>query len=132
MQTGRERQRVGALIARLRVRPPDPEQAIARLSGGNQQKALLARWLLKENLRVLLVDEPTRGIDVGAKAEIYQLLDELARTGLAIAIFSSEMPEILGLCDRMYAMREGRLAAEYERAEATPEKLLVSALPAAR
>lgn len=131
VQTGRERQQVGALIARLRVRPPDPEQAIARLSGGNQQKVLLARWLLKENLRVLLVDEPTRGIDVGAKAEIYQLLDELAHGGLAIAIFSSEMPEILGLCDRMYAMREGRIAAEYERAEATPEKLLASALPAA-
>ena len=132
VQTELERQQVGALIARLRVRPPDQEQAIARLSGGNQQKVLLARWLLKENLRVLLVDEPTRGIDVGAKAEIYHLLDELACEGLAIAIFSSEMPEILGLCDRVYVLRAGRIAAEYERAEATPEKLLASALPGVR
>lgn len=129
VQVGMERQQVGALVARLRLRPPDQEQTIARLSGGNQQKALLARWLLKKNLRVLLVDEPTRGIDVGAKAEIYHLLDGLARQGLAIAILSSEMPEILGLCDRVYVMREGRIAAEYERAEATPEKLLASALP---
>ena len=129
VQVGMERQQVGALVARLRLRPPDQEQTIARLSGGNQQKALLARWLLKENLRVLLVDEPTRGIDVGAKAEIYQLLDGLARQGLAIVVLSSEMPEILGLCDRVYVMREGRIAAEYERAEATPEKLLASALP---
>ena len=129
VQVGMERQQVGSLVTRLRLRPPDQEQTIARLSGGNQQKALLARWLLKENLRVLLVDEPTRGIDVGAKAEIYQLLDELARQGLAIAILSSEMPEILGLCDRVYVMREGQIAAEYARAEATPEKLLASALP---
>ncbi len=131
VQVGMERQQVGALVARLRLRPPDQEQTIARLSGGNQQKALLARWLLKENLRVLLVDEPTRGIDVGAKAEIYQLLDGLARQGLAIVVLSSEMPEILGLCDRVYVMREGRIAAEYARAEATPEKLLASALPSA-
>ena len=131
VQIGMERQQVGALVARLRLRPPDQEQTIARLSGGNQQKALLARWLLKENLRVLLVDEPTRGIDVGAKAEIYHLLDGLARQGLAIVVLSSEMPEILGLCDRVYVMREGRIAAEYARAEATPEKLLASALPTA-
>ncbi len=78
---------------------------------------------------MLLVDEPTRRIDVGAKAEIYQLLDELARQGLAIVVLSSEMPEILGLCDRVYVMREGQIAAEYARAEATPEKLLASALP---
>ena len=102
---------------------------MAKLSGGNQQKALLARWLLKENLKVLLIDEPTRGIDVGAKAEIYQLLDELARGGLAVVLLSSEMPEILGLCDRIYVMTHGRIAAEYGRAEATPEKLLASALP---
>ncbi len=132
VQVSMERQQVGALVARLRLRPPDQEQTIARLSGGNQQKVLLARWLLKENLRVLLVDEPTRGIDVGAKAEIYQLLDELARQGLAIAILSSEMPEILGLCDRVYVMCEGQITAEYARAEATPEKLLASALPSPR
>ncbi len=129
VQAGIERQQVGGLVERLKVRTPDQEQEIAKLSGGNQQKALLARWLLKENLKVLLIDEPTRGIDVGAKAEIYALLDALAREGLAVVLLSSEMPEILGLCDRMYVMCEGRIAAEYGRAQATPEKLLASALP---
>ena len=89
----------------------------------------MARWLLKDNLKVLLVDEPTRGIDVGAKAEIYQLLNDLARDGLAVVLLSSEMPEVLGLCDRIYVMSEGRIAAVYDRSEATPEKLLASALP---
>lgn len=131
VQEGAERQQVGVLVEQLKVRTPDQEQEIAKLSGGNQQKTLLARWLLKENLKVLLIDEPTRGIDVGAKAEIYQLLDELARDGLAVVLLSSEMPEILGLCDRIYVMSEGRIAAEYNRAEATPEKLLASALPSA-
>ena len=126
---GEEKQRVGALVDRLRVRTPDQEQEIAKLSGGNQQKALLARWLLKDNLKVLLVDEPTRGIDVGAKAEIYQLLNDLARDGLAVVLLSSEMPEVLGLCDRIYVMSEGRIAAVYDGSEATPEKLLASALP---
>ena len=126
---GEEKQRVGALVDRLCVRTPDQEQEIAKLSGGNQQKALLARWLLKDNLKVLLVDEPTRGIDVGAKAEIYQLLNDLARDGLAVVLLSSEMPEVLGLCDRIYVMSEGRIAAVYDRSEATPEKLLASALP---
>ena len=106
----------------MRVRTPDQEQEIAKLSGGNQQKALLARWLLKDNLKVLLVDEPTRGIDVGAKAEIYQLLNDLARDGLAVVLLSSEMPEVLGMCDRIYVMSEGRIAAVYDRSEATPEK----------
>ena len=129
VRKGEERRRVGELVAQLRVRTPDQEQEIAKLSGGNQQKALLVRWLLKDNLKVLLVDEPTRGIDVGAKAEIYQLLDNLAREGLAVVLLSSEMPEILGLCDRIYVMSAGRIAAEYDRAEATPEKLLASALP---
>ena len=131
VQESDERQQVEVLVQRLKVRTPDQEQEIAKLSGGNQQKTLLARWLLKENLKVLLIDEPTRGIDVGAKAEIYQLLDGLAREGLAVVLLSSEMPEILGLCDRMYVMSEGRIAAEYSRAEATPEKLLASALPGA-
>ena len=129
VQQGLERRQVGTLVERLKVRTPDQEQTIAKLSGGNQQKTLLVRWLLKENLKVLLVDEPTRGIDVGAKAEIYQLLDGLAREGLAVVVLSSEMPEILGLCDRIYVMRAGRIAAEYGHAEATPEKLLASALP---
>ena len=122
---GRE---VDRFIERLQIRTPGRRQSIAKLSGGNQQKALIARWLLKENLQVLFVDEPTRGIDVGAKAEIYALLDRLAGDGLGVVVISSEMPEILGLCDRIYVMRHGRIAAEFGREAATQEKLLQAAL----
>ena len=101
---------------------------IINLSGGNQQKVLIARWLAKKNLKVLIVDEPTRGIDIGAKSEIYGFLDELAKSGLAIVVMSSEMQEILGVCDRIYVMRKGSIAAEYQAAEATQEKLLSSAI----
>ena len=96
--------------------------------GGNQQKVLVARWLAKKNLKVLIVDEPTRGIDVGAKTEIYRLLDELAGHGLAVLVMSSEMQEILGVCDRIYVMKRGRITAEYSSEEATQEKLLASAI----
>ncbi len=129
VQKRRERSLVEQLIARLQVRTPDIDVQIANLSGGNQQKVLLARWMMVENLRVLLVDEPTRGIDVGAKSEIYRVLDEMARQGLAIVVLSSEMEEVLGLCDRIYVMCEGRITDHYARGEATPEALLSSALP---
>ena len=115
--------------------PPDGITAIIkrRLVTGAAQfgVALGARIYLcaGEAERAALVDEPTRGIDVGAKAEIYQLLNDLARDGLAVVLLSSEMPEVLGLCDRIYVMSEGRIAAVYDRSEATPEKLLASALP---
>ena len=101
---------------RLRVRAPTMETAIASLSGGNQQKIALAKWIARE-CDVLVVDEPTRGIDVGAKAEIYQLLDELACEGQALLVISSELPELIGLCSRILVMREGRLAGEVPRAE---------------
>ena len=81
------------------------------------------------NLKILLVDEPTRGIDVGAKDEIYRVLDELAKSGLALVVFSSEIEEVLGLCDRIYVLREGAITAHYRSEEATPEALLESALP---
>lgn len=129
VQRRRERTLVEQLIARLQVRTPDIDVHIANLSGGNQQKVLLARWMMVANLRVLLVDEPTRGIDVGAKSEIYRVLDEMARQGLAIIVLSSEMEEVLGLCDRIYVMCEGRITAHCTRGEATPEALLASALP---
>ena len=109
------------------LRIPDQthrDQAIAKLSGGNQQKALIARWLIKDNLKVLFVDEPTRGIDVGAKAEIYALLDRLAGRGLGIVVVSSELPELLGLCDRVYVMNEGRFVGELPTSEATQEKIM--------
>ena len=129
VQRGVEQSRVEASVERLRVRTASTETPIANLSGGNQQKVLLCRWLLVDNLKVLLVDEPTRGIDVGAKDEIYRVLDELAQTGLAIIVFSSEMEEVLGLCDRIYVLREGAINAHYHREEASPEALLESALP---
>ena len=82
-----------------------------------------------DNLKILLVDEPTRGIDVGAKDEIFRVLDELAKSGLALVVFSSEIEEVLGLCDRIYVLREGAITAHYRCEEATPEALLESALP---
>lgn len=118
----------GRMIDELRIKTPSQEQLIVNLSGGNQQKVLIARWLAKENLKVLIVDEPTRGIDVGAKAEIYSLLDSLAKSGLAVVVMSSEMQEILGVCDRIYVMRQGRIVDEYSAREATQENLLSSAI----
>ena len=94
------------------------EQVVGKLSGGNQQKVVLGKWLATKP-RVLIMDEPTRGIDVGAKAEIHRLMSELAGQGLAILMISSELPEILGMSDRVLVMREGRLVAEFPRAQAT-------------
>jgi rhamnose transport system ATP-binding protein len=91
-----------------------------RLSGGNQQKIVLGKWLANQP-KLLILDEPTRGIDVGAKAEIHRLMCELAAQGLAILMISSELPEVLGMSDRVLVMREGRLVAEFSRAETTPE-----------
>ena len=93
------------------------------LSGGNQQKLLIARWLEADS-RFLIFDEPTRGIDVGAKAEIYALLGELAAAGKGILLISSDLPEILGMCDRVLVMREGRIVAECGAAEATAEEIM--------
>ncbi|HYC72002.1 MAG TPA: sugar ABC transporter ATP-binding protein [Opitutaceae bacterium] len=109
-----ERELVGRYAQRLRVKAPSLETIIGSLSGGNQQKIALAKWLAR-SCDVLIVDEPTRGIDVGAKSEIYQLLDELAGEGKAILMISSELPELLGLCTRILVMREGRLVGEVPR-----------------
>lgn len=112
----------------IHIKTPSVHQLIVNLSGGNQQKAILARWLVKNNLKVLVIDEPTRGIDVGAKAEIYAILEKLADAGLAVVIMSSEMQEILNVCDRIYVMHRGRIVSEYNIEDATQEKLLTSAL----
>ncbi|MCA1555657.1 MAG: ATP-binding cassette domain-containing protein, partial [Acidobacteria bacterium] len=93
------------------------------LSGGNQQKVVLAKWLLT-NPRVLFLDEPTRGIDVGAKQEIYAQINTLAKSGLAIVLVSSELPEVLGLSDRVLVLHEGRVTGEFTRNNATPEKVM--------
>jgi len=103
------------------------QQKVGTLSGGNQQKVVLARGLATEP-KVLLLHEPTRGIDVGAKAEIYQILNQLAARGIAILIVSSELPELIGQCDRIFAMHDGRITGEYSRREATEERILASAM----
>jgi inositol transport system ATP-binding protein len=107
----------------LNIHMTGPEQRVANLSGGNQQKIVIARWLALKP-KVLIVDEPTRGIDVAAKAEVHQLLDELARQGIAIIMISSELPEILSMSDRIIALRGGRQTGEFRREEATEEKLM--------
>jgi inositol transport system ATP-binding protein len=109
--------------ARLRVRTPDLEEPIINLSGGNQQKVLIARWLMTHP-RILILDEPTRGIDVGAKAEIHKLISELAAQGVAVLMISSEMPEVLGMSDRVLVMHEGRMTGVVERKDATQVKIM--------
>ncbi len=117
---GRERQNALGAIERFGVRTRGPEQPVRQLSGGNQQKVVLAKWLAAEP-RVIIMDEPTRGIDVGAKSEIHALMGRLAQQGLAILMISSELPEVLGMSDRVLVMNGGRIVAEFPRAEATPE-----------
>ena len=123
----REREAVGAVCRRLQVKAPSIEVKAATLSGGNQQKVVLAKWLAL-GPRVLIVDEPTRGIDVGAKAEIYRLLRALAREGVAIVMISSDMEEILHLSDRVAVMHEGRLTGILERADCTEQRIMTLAV----
>ena len=110
----------------LRVKANSPLTVTGTLSGGNQQKVVLGKWLLT-NPKVLFLDEPTRGIDVGAKQEIYAEINKLAKTGLAIVLVSSELPEVLGLSDRVMVLHEGRVTGEFVRKEATPEKVMAAA-----
>jgi ABC-type sugar transport system ATPase subunit len=117
-------------IARFAIRTRGPEQRVRQLSGGNQQKVVLAKWVATEP-RVLIMDEPTRGIDVGAKAEIHALMSRLASQGLAILMISSELPEVLGMSDRVLVMRGGRITGSFERQEATPDSV-GAAMTAAR
>ena len=111
------------MARKLRVKTPNLEERIENLSGGNQQKALIGRWLLTKP-RILILDEPTRGIDVGAKAEIHRLVTELARDGVAVIMISSEMPEVLGMSDRVMVMHEGRVTGFLDRAEASQIKVM--------
>ena len=124
---GREKSAVQSFIDRFRVKTPGLAQPIKHLSGGNQQKVLLARWLMR-GLKVIVVDEPTRGIDVGAKSEIFALIDRLAGEGLAVIMMTSEMPELLGLSDRIAVMAGGRITAMMNRGEATQEAILNAAI----
>ncbi len=119
-----------AAVNRLRIRARGPAQPVIELSGGNQQKVLLARWL-RPGTRVLLLDEPTRGVDVVAKAEIHQFLREAASNGMGLLVASSDLPELLSLCDRIYVMRAGAVAGEVPAAEANATRLLTMASAAA-
>jgi ribose transport system ATP-binding protein len=113
-------------IERLHIRPANPAKTIARMSGGNQQKVLLGRWLFA-NSRVFLLDEPTRGVDVAARSEIYRAINELVEAGAAVVMVSSDLPELLGMADRILVMRRGRLVAELDAKSTTQEEVLTHA-----
>jgi rhamnose transport system ATP-binding protein len=126
IRAARERELAATWAKRLQLKHASLDQPVERLSGGNQQKVVLAKWLATEP-RLLVVDEPTRGIDVGTKAEVHRLLSEQAAKGLAVLMVSSELPEVLGMADRVLVMREGDLVASFDRAEATQERVMLAA-----
>ncbi|MGC3996717.1 MAG: ATP-binding cassette domain-containing protein [Anaeromyxobacter sp.] len=127
IQRAREKAAVQRMIADLRIKTPSAEFQVVNMSGGNQQKVILARWLLSDT-KVLIMDEPTRGIDVGAKSEIYQIMNELTKRGVAIIMISSELPEVLGMSDRVLVMREGTIVGELPRAQASEEAIMKHAV----
>lgn len=126
VRKGQEVAAVERTMSDLRVKARSPEIVVGTLSGGNQQKVVLGKWLLNRP-RVLLLDEPTRGIDIAAKQEIYTRIAQLAQEGLALVVVSSEMEELRGLCDRILVMHEGRITGEFARVDATPEKIMACA-----
>jgi ABC-type sugar transport system ATPase subunit len=121
-----ERKLAADYVRQLDIRTQGVEQEVVNLSGGNQQKVVIAKWLATQP-RILILDEPTRGIDVGAKAEVHGLMSRLAATGVSILMISSELPEILGMSDRILVVRQGRISAEFTRQEASQEKILAAA-----
>ena len=121
----REQAKTKAIIEKMRIKIHGVDQTVSSLSGGNQQKIVVAKWLLTEPELVFL-DEPTRGIDVGAKYEIYELIQELAKSGKAVIVVSSEMPELLGICDRLIVLKQGRIVSELPVQEATQEKIMTA------
>ncbi|HEV3173863.1 MAG TPA: sugar ABC transporter ATP-binding protein [Actinocrinis sp.] len=127
VRRGAERDLARRYVKQLSVRASSIEQEVGTLSGGNQQKVVLARWLARRP-RVLILDEPTRGVDVGAKAEIYSIVNDLAAEGMALLVISSELPELLGLSDRIVVMHGGRVSGRLSRADATEERVLALAM----
>jgi ABC-type sugar transport system ATPase subunit len=121
-----EVKRAGELTSKMKLKAPNLEAKVGQLSGGNQQKVVLSKWLMT-NPKVLILDEPTRGIDVGAKYEIYKIINELVSEGVGIVIISSELPEVLGMSDRVLVMSEGSITGEFLREEATQEKIMMCA-----
>jgi ABC-type sugar transport system ATPase subunit len=126
VRLGAERALARRMVEMLRVRTPSIEQKVLNLSGGNQQKVVIAKWLALRP-KILIMDEPTRGIDIGAKAEVHGLMHQLAADGVAILMISSELPEIVGMSDRVLVMRQGRIAGELARSEATQEAIMALA-----
>ena len=121
----KEEKEVREVFRKVRVKTPSLETPIVHLSGGNQQKVILAKWMLCENSQLVIMDEPTRGIDVGAKKEIYELMNVLTKSGKGIIMISSELPELIGMCDRIYIMKEGRISGCLEEKELfTQEKIM--------
>jgi ribose transport system ATP-binding protein len=116
LDRSREHEAAVDQVQALDLRPPDVHRLVRTLSGGNQQKAVLARWLLRD-CRILLLDEPTRGVDVGARTDLYTLIRRLADSGKAVVLVSSEVPEVLGLADRVYLMRDGHVIADADATE---------------
>ena len=114
-------------IKALNIRTPDDEKLISQLSGGNQQKTILGRWLETEP-EILILDEPTKGIDVGAKSDFYKLICDCAKKGILVILISSELSEIIGLCDRVMVVREGQISKELDRAELSEETILKYAM----
>ena len=128
VRSGEERKLFGDYVSKLQIKTPNQEQLAKNLSGGNQQKVVLAKWL-QRNAEVIIFDEPTRGIDVGAKYEIYLLMNDLAKQGKAIMMISSELPEVLGMSDRIIVMHEGRITGEIQDVvSATQEQVMELAI----
>jgi len=123
IQLGRELELVKKFIQDLSIKTPSPNFIVVNMSGGNQQKVVLARWL-SIGTRIFIMDEPTRGIDVGSKSEIYQIMDDLTKQGVGIIMISSELPEVLGMSDRIMVMRQGMIVKELARAEASEEAIM--------
>jgi rhamnose transport system ATP-binding protein len=113
-------------MEQLRIKAASPAVKVQTLSGGTQQKVVLAKWLATEP-RILILDEPTRGVDVGTKADVHRLISGLAADGLGILLISSDLPEVLAMSDRIVVMREGRTMAEFSRAEATQQRVIAAA-----
>jgi ribose transport system ATP-binding protein len=126
MNRSKERELSDSMIKQLLIKTPNSEQKVGSLSGGNQQKVVIGKWLATSP-QILILDEPTRGVDIGAKKEIYDLMNELASQGVAILMISSELPEVLGMSDRILVMHEGKISGEFSREEATQEKIMLCA-----
>jgi rhamnose transport system ATP-binding protein len=126
LQPRRERRLARSFMERLSIKATSPTQVVRSLSGGNQQKVVLSKWLAVEP-RILILDEPTHGVDVGTKADVHRTISNLAAQGLAILLISSELPEILGMADRVLVIREGRVVGELSREAATQEAIVQAA-----